>query len=763
MKILAVDDDPATLALMEAGLMGAGHDVVKAAGGEEAWRLINEKHVSIVVSDWLMPGCDGLELCRRIRGGTFDSYTYVILITVDSGRNKFLRAMEAGIDDFISKPVDFGVLAARLRVAERVLSLQSELRDLRRVIPVCLKCFRVRGDGNEWQRVDAFLDHEGTGAVSHAYCPDCAETVQSLPQRSPSPSLAPAPRPSSGPPRERPRVLLVDDSEALLVLTQAVLEDAGFEVLTESSAPAAAGLIEESKPDIALLDLSLPEMTGDEIVRAVRQSQGIGDTRLYLYSGKDPTELAAIVTECGADGFIEKTASPEELVDRVTSLLSAAEPDAEAEPGRPPIVERRLHALRHSLLHVRALNSTPEMAKEAHTLAHQLHGAAATFGDAEAGEWAGKIEKAIGDVPGPGEEQAWAQINAALVACELEPIPVPIQADPDDASSGARILIVDDSRASADQIIAVLDDRYRVEAVTDPMEGLAKLERQPVDLVVTDVVMPHVSGLGFLSALRQRHPSIPVLVCSADMDLPTVSKATALGATAMLRKPVQAEEAAEVVRVALGQEARAKDLELSAAHLDGVKEIFNISAGAAAKALSRLLRHEVKLTGAGRFILRPGELRSRLVAGVLGEPAVVRNDFSGAAVGTAYLIMSTTSASNVVASLVAGSATSEAAEAPTLNPIQMETLTEVGNIMVGPVIGALANTLEIAIEAEEPTCEIGERISVGDLLRAADGEYVLQTETLFGVPDFHVHGKLGLLIGSSKLTELVGELDRMLA
>ncbi len=127
MKILVADDDRLSLRLLEHALTQWGHQVVACADGEGAWRCLRQGGVSLVISDWQMPGMDGLDLTRKVRerGGP---YTYVILLTGEEGREQFLTAMEAGIDDYLTKPVDLDELRARLAVGKRVLDLQEELR-----------------------------------------------------------------------------------------------------------------------------------------------------------------------------------------------------------------------------------------------------------------------------------------------------------------------------------------------------------------------------------------------------------------------------------------------------------------------------------------------------------------------------------------------------------------------------------------------------------------------------------------------------------
>jgi two-component system chemotaxis response regulator CheY len=128
MRILIVDDDRLSLRLLEHSLAEWGHDVVACHDGLEAWQRIEGAGVNVVISDWIMPGLDGLELTRLIRERLATPYIYVLLITSHEGREAFLTAMAAGVDDYLTKPLHLAELRARLAVGARVISLQDELR-----------------------------------------------------------------------------------------------------------------------------------------------------------------------------------------------------------------------------------------------------------------------------------------------------------------------------------------------------------------------------------------------------------------------------------------------------------------------------------------------------------------------------------------------------------------------------------------------------------------------------------------------------------
>jgi signal transduction histidine kinase len=130
MKILIAEDDAASRTILSQILKQLGHDVIITMDGEQAWGIFLAEDVPLLISDWMMPGLDGLELCRRIRADGRAAYTYIILLTVLGGKANYLEAMRAGADDFINKPFDVDQLQARLRVAERILGLQRDLTRL---------------------------------------------------------------------------------------------------------------------------------------------------------------------------------------------------------------------------------------------------------------------------------------------------------------------------------------------------------------------------------------------------------------------------------------------------------------------------------------------------------------------------------------------------------------------------------------------------------------------------------------------------------
>lgn len=127
MRILVVEDDPGTLRLLETILSEAGHHVSGASNGEEAMSMIVKELPQLVISDWIMPKMDGVTLCRKLRQSMRTSNLHVVLLTVHEDPNRLVEAFEAGVDDYLIKPVMPKILFARLRAAQRVIQLQEEL------------------------------------------------------------------------------------------------------------------------------------------------------------------------------------------------------------------------------------------------------------------------------------------------------------------------------------------------------------------------------------------------------------------------------------------------------------------------------------------------------------------------------------------------------------------------------------------------------------------------------------------------------------
>ena len=129
MRILIAEDDTVSRLILEAALAGLGHEVVAATDGEQAWQLFQAQKVEAIISDREMPGLNGIDLCRRIRGSDGGKYIYFIFLTSVSDKVGAAEAIRAGADDYLMKPLDRQELEARLLVASRITKLYGELAE----------------------------------------------------------------------------------------------------------------------------------------------------------------------------------------------------------------------------------------------------------------------------------------------------------------------------------------------------------------------------------------------------------------------------------------------------------------------------------------------------------------------------------------------------------------------------------------------------------------------------------------------------------
>lgn len=192
LRVLVADDDPVTLRILQGAVEKWGYEVIVAKDGTEAWQALNEPGApQIAVLDWMMPGMDGLTICRRIRALPRGRVMYLILVTARTDRLDVVLGLEAGANDYVTKPFHHSELRARLGVGARVLELQNSLADrvqelelvlkqvkqLRGLLPICMYCKRIRNDKDYWQQVETYISDHSEAEFSHGICPDCYEKM----------------------------------------------------------------------------------------------------------------------------------------------------------------------------------------------------------------------------------------------------------------------------------------------------------------------------------------------------------------------------------------------------------------------------------------------------------------------------------------------------------------------------------------------------------------------------------------------------------
>lgn len=127
-RILIVEDDPVSVSLLSAALENEGYEFSVAHNGQEAIDLYSQDFFPVIITDWLMPEMDGLELCRLIRSMNIDRYIYIIVLTGQDTKADLIQGLDAGADEYIVKPIHRAELRARLKGACRILSLEASLK-----------------------------------------------------------------------------------------------------------------------------------------------------------------------------------------------------------------------------------------------------------------------------------------------------------------------------------------------------------------------------------------------------------------------------------------------------------------------------------------------------------------------------------------------------------------------------------------------------------------------------------------------------------
>lgn len=178
MRLLIADDDRVTTTMLRPVLENWGYDVVVAHDGAAAWAVLaGSAPPALAIVDWMMPGVDGLELCRRIRAAKLGSPVYVILLTSRTDREDLVAGLEAGADDYVTKPYDPQELRARLHVGRRTLKLFADIRRLSGLLPICAYCKRIRSDRDYWAQIEVYIAEHSDAHFTHGICPDCEARV----------------------------------------------------------------------------------------------------------------------------------------------------------------------------------------------------------------------------------------------------------------------------------------------------------------------------------------------------------------------------------------------------------------------------------------------------------------------------------------------------------------------------------------------------------------------------------------------------------
>jgi DNA-binding response OmpR family regulator len=204
MRILVAEDDAVTRKILAATLERLGWEVTTAPDGTAAWGALEtlggKNAPELVLLDWMMPGMDGIEICRKLRSTPGFEFLYIILLTSRGEKEDLAMGLMAGANDYITKPFHPIELESRVRVGERMVKLQRSLASrvteleaalahvqrLQGLLPICSYCKKVRNEANYWEQVDSYLTTHSDVELTHGICPQCLETMMKQLDESPA-------------------------------------------------------------------------------------------------------------------------------------------------------------------------------------------------------------------------------------------------------------------------------------------------------------------------------------------------------------------------------------------------------------------------------------------------------------------------------------------------------------------------------------------------------------------------------------------------
>jgi sigma-B regulation protein RsbU (phosphoserine phosphatase) len=199
MRILIAEDDCTSRTMLAAILGKQGYEVIEAVNGVAALEALQQPEAPrLAILDWLMPEMDGLEVIRRIRALQTANTQYLIMLTSMGAKNDIIKGLDAGANDYLTKPFDPDELQARIEVGRRMVELQDELiksrallankvdelslaleqiKTLRGIVPICSNCKKIRNDKGYWQQVEVYVHNHTEAEFTHGICPDCIQEL----------------------------------------------------------------------------------------------------------------------------------------------------------------------------------------------------------------------------------------------------------------------------------------------------------------------------------------------------------------------------------------------------------------------------------------------------------------------------------------------------------------------------------------------------------------------------------------------------------
>ena len=192
MKILIAEDDLTSQTILEESLKKWNYDPIVVSDGLSAWEILQLPDAPrLIILDWVMPEMDGIEVVRKVRSLESTEPPYIIMVTAKGTKVDIITGLDAGADDYLSKPFDPSELQARVNVGKRILNMQEclaeQIRELRAtakqvktlhgILPICALCKKIRDDRGYWNQVEEYICNHSEAEFSHSFCPECMNNL----------------------------------------------------------------------------------------------------------------------------------------------------------------------------------------------------------------------------------------------------------------------------------------------------------------------------------------------------------------------------------------------------------------------------------------------------------------------------------------------------------------------------------------------------------------------------------------------------------
>ena len=188
MKILIAEDNLTHQLMLKSVFAELGYDPVVTGDGCTACEIMLRPDApKLAIIDWMMPGMQGVEVCRKIREAKFNEPAYLIILTARNAPEDIVKGLKAGANDYIVKPYNAEELQVRIGVGRKVVELQAllagrikqlqdalaQIKTLQGILPICMYCKKIRDDKQYWQQVESYVSTHTEAQFSHGICPDC--------------------------------------------------------------------------------------------------------------------------------------------------------------------------------------------------------------------------------------------------------------------------------------------------------------------------------------------------------------------------------------------------------------------------------------------------------------------------------------------------------------------------------------------------------------------------------------------------------------